>query len=123
MHKNIFTITSFLLLGASFFGAYTKESTLLSSLFVVILLVSVAGYLFVFGLLSEFSLEAFSAKANFVREKVEQTTKDLEELEALKAQATQAGEEIKRLRSETESKLEELNKKIENTSAIAILGL
>ncbi len=92
--KTIFLIGFAILLGVALFMAYYTNSILAGSIFFVIVVVGAAFYLFQFGSLSEFKLEALSAKASFVRQKVGEVEKDAEQIRLLKVQSEQAAAEI-----------------------------
>jgi len=73
------------------------KSNLFGGLFVAVLIIAVAFYLFQYGQLSEFSFKAFTTEARLIKQKVQEAQQDVDELEKLKTEAETTAEEVQRI--------------------------
>lgn len=113
-------------MGVTLFISYQKDTTLAGVMFIATLLIGSAFYLFQFGSLSEFTLEALSAKASFIRQKAGEVERDFEQIKSHKVQSEEAAAEIEKLRND----MKDLNERFlvaeesaNQVRTIALLGL
>jgi len=76
------------------FLIYRTQSALLGTLFFAVLVVAAGFYLLQFGTLSSFTVEALTAKASFIKEKVEQAQEDSEAIRRLRGQTEKMADDI-----------------------------
>jgi hypothetical protein len=91
-------------------------------LFVVVLLVSAAFYLFQFGTLQEFSLSAFSANANFIRQKATEAKDYSEQIKQQKDQIDKAAQDILSLRAELSTEITKATQTGQTALALTLIG-
>jgi peptidoglycan hydrolase CwlO-like protein len=84
MEKLIFLFIAVVFLGVELFLVYRRPKIILGTLFVVSFLGFLAFYLFQFGPLQSFTVEGFAAKANFVKQKMEEVKQDSKAIKELK---------------------------------------
>lgn len=96
------------LLTFTLYAAYTKDSAMFATLFVCVLLVSAAFYLFQFGTLQKFSISALSANAEFVREKATEAKETIELIKVQKLTAEQTAKEILEMKAALGMRIQEV---------------
>lgn len=84
MEKVIFLIIFCLLVGISLILLCITKRIVFTTIFVSVLLIGAAFYLFQFGALSSFTIKAFSAEASFVKDKVKEVKDDAETINTLR---------------------------------------
>lgn len=98
MEKAIFLIIALAILGVELTLIYHKSNLVFGTIFAISILGFLAFYLFQYGSLSEFSLEAFSAKAKFLKEKVIEVKADVKAMNELKEESKKVIKEIEAIK-------------------------
>ena len=103
MHRTITTCLSIVLISLTLIMSYVQPNATTASIYVATLLVAAAIYLFQFGSLHEFSIQALSASAKFIRDKTKEVERDATSVRELKRQIEMAAQEISSLREQLRS--------------------
>ena len=115
MEKVIFLIIALIILSAELILTHFKPNVVFGTIFVATILGFLAFYLFQYGTLSEFSLEAFSAKAKFLKEKVQEAKADVKAMNELKEESEKVIKEIESVKDKalkSELSIEEIKESI-----------
>jgi len=110
MEKAIFLIIALAVLGVEITLIYNKPSIVLGAIFFVSLVGFVAFYLFQYGGLQIFSVEALSAKAKFIKEKAQEAKEDSEAIKELKRKNQEFTESIEKILNDLEKSQIEIDK-------------
>lgn len=89
--------------------AIFKDSGVFGTLFCVVLLSSMAFYLFQFGNLKEFTLKFFSGEAKFVADSVIKIKEKIQEIEEVTQQSKIIYDDVTDLRAQLSKQVEEIN--------------
>ena len=120
--KFLFLIVALGLLGLTLFFTYQTNSGLFGTIFCVVLLMAAAFYLFQFGSLSEFTLEALSAKASFIRRKAREAEQDADLIKSLKEQSEKATTEFRDDLKDLDKRVKEATETADDAKILGIMG-
>jgi len=100
MERAAFLLITVPFMGVTLWLTHKGNPAVFGTLFFVEIVVAAAIYLFRFGRLREFSLEAFSAKAKFVNDTAEKVKSDAADIASLKAASEKNAKQIESIHAE-----------------------